>query len=138
MHREQADSIMKRSLVKRNYDFDRPSLPIAWAAFTEFIRVPLQGLTTVTFGAEFSQFRDRDDVLWVSFMRQVQESDGIGWSCGCLLSRLAPRELVGVEQGRWWWAEHGTIEQWISEVEHMAPFTVVIALDGWKWEGLSE
>ena len=138
MRREQADFAMQRSLAERAFDFDKPSLQIAWSAFTDFIRIPLAGLTTITFGAEFSQFDDRDDVLWVSLMRRVQELDGTGWSCGCLLSRPAPKELRGIQQSRWWWAERGTIEQWISDVEHMGPFMEVVALGGWKWEGFSE
>ncbi len=138
MHRDQADSAMQRSLVERAFDFDKPSLQIAWSAFTEFIRLPLDGLAAATFGVDFSQFDDRDDVLWVSFMRRFQEPDGTGWSCGCLMSRTAPRELLGIQQSRWWWAEHGTIEQWISDVEHMHLFTEVVALGGWKWEGFSE
>ena len=138
MRREFADSAMQRSLVERAFDFSRPSLQIAWSAFTEFIRIPLDGLTTVTLGAEFRQFDDRDKVLWVSLMRRVQESDGTGWSCGCLLSRTAPSALLGIQQSRWWWEEHGTIEQWISDVEQMRPFAEVVALEGWKWEGFSE
>jgi len=129
---------MQRLLVERQFDFSSPSLRIAWAAFIEFVRVPLDGLATVTFGVEFSQFDDRDDVLWVSFMHRVEVSDCGGWSCGCLLSRTAPRDLIGVQQSRWWWAEHGTIEQWISDVERMPSFTSAVALDGWRWEGFSE
>jgi hypothetical protein len=138
MRRELADSAMQRSLVERAFDFNRPSLQIAWSAFTEFIRMPLDGLTTVTFGAEFHQFADRDDVLWVNFMRRIQELDGTGWSCGCSLSRVAPRELRGIQQSRWWWSEHGTIDEWMSDVERMRPFAEVVVLEGWKWEGFSE
>jgi hypothetical protein len=109
MNREQPESVMQGLLIDRKFDFDRPSLAIAWTAFKEFIRLPLEGPITVTLAVEFSQFRDRDDILWVSFMRELRDPDGVGWSCGCLLSRRAPRELVGVGQGRWWWPEHGTI-----------------------------
>jgi hypothetical protein len=138
MNREQPESVMQGLLIDRKFDFDRPSLAIAWTAFKEFIRLPLEGPITVTLAVEFSQFRDRDDILWVSFMRELRDPDGVGWSCGCLLSRRAPRELVGVGQGRWWWPEHGTIEEWISDVEQMDVFGAVIALDGWRWQGLSE
>lgn len=138
MCRENADSVMQECLVGRQFDFERPSLPCAWAAFTEFVRLPLHGLATVTVGVEFAQFDDRDDVLWVSLMRRVAAPDGTGWSCGCLLSRASPPDLVGVQQSHWWWAEHGTIEKWISEVEQMPAFLTTTALDGWKWEGFSE
>jgi hypothetical protein len=138
MQREHADSVMQRLLIERHFDFRKPSVKIAWAAFQEFIRIPLEGLTTVTFGVEVSQYRDCDNILWVSFMRVLEESGGVGWYSGGLLSRPAPIDLVGVNQQRYWWAEHSTIEQWISEVEQMPSFTAVIALQGWKWEGFSE
>jgi len=138
MNQEQADSEMRALLDERRFNFDQPSLPIAWSAFTEFVRHPLEGLDTDTFGVEISQFDDRDDVLWVSFMRRVQEPDGSGWSCGCLLSCTTPRELVGVQESCWWWAEHGTIEQWISDVERKRAFAAVTTLNGWNWEGFSE
>lgn len=138
MHRNEADTLMERLLVGRGFDFAVPSLPAAWLAFTDFARSPLAGLRTVTIGVEFCQFDDRDDVLWVSFMRRFEEADGSGWSCGCLLSRTSPSALVRVQESRWWWAEHGTLEQWISEVEQMPAFVATSALDGWHWEGLSE
>jgi hypothetical protein len=128
---------MRQTLTERGFDFDSPRLHTAWTAFTDFVRVPLNGLVTVTFGAEFSQCHDRDDVLWASFMRRVESTDGSGWSSGCLLSRTAPRELLGVQQSRWWWAEHGTIEQWMSDVERMPEFGTALALNEWKWEGFS-
>lgn len=138
MHRDNADFLMQKCLFKHQFDFENPSLLDAWVAFTEFVRLPLEGLVTETVGVEIEQYDDRDDVLWVSMMRRFDALDGTGWSCGCLLSRASPPDLAGVRQGRWCWTEHETLEKWVSEVEQMPVFTKVIALDGWKWEGFSE
>ena len=110
----------------------------AWSAFQQFVRAPLDGVVTVTVGIELSQAGDRDGILWMSFLRNVEEPDGSGWSVGCSLSRRTPPELADVQESRWWWAEHGTIEQWISEVEAMPVFAACVALDGWRWEGFSD
>lgn len=76
MNREQADSIIQRMLLTREFDFAQPSLRIAWTSFKDFILMPLEGLVTVTFGAEIDQIADRDDVLWASFMRRIEEPMG--------------------------------------------------------------
>lgn len=127
-------------LSEANFDFAHPDPRIAWECFKRFAALSIPQLTTITIGFECLQYDDRDDVLWLSFVRQFEEpatADGAG-SIGCLLRRTAPPEMIGKRAQNWWWAEHGTIEEWAADVERMPSFRRCLALDGWTWEGISE
>jgi hypothetical protein len=139
-----ADDLMRRLLTEAGLDFDRPEPRVAWECFKRFVRLPIPGVSTLTVGFECSQADDRDDVLWLAFVRRFEEPaghgcGGIGWSCGCLFRLTAtPPPMLGANDAHWWWAEHGTIEAWAEEVERRPTFARCPALDGWAWEGFSE
>jgi hypothetical protein len=120
------------------FDFDHPDSGLAWVAFQRFAVRPLPGLVTVTVGFCCEHFSDRDDRLWLGFMRRLEEPSGTGWSCGCLLSVVVPQDLWGVDEANWWWEEHGTVEEWRATVEGMRAFLRCMTLSGWRWEGYSE
>jgi len=138
MPRKMADTLMQQLLLEAGFDFRHPNALSAWQAFKVFVQRPLSEGTTVTFGFECEQASDRDNTLWLSFMRHIEEADQSGWSCGCLLSRDSPPDLLGVHDRLWWWPEHGTINQWAADVEMNAIFEHCMNLDSWKWEGFSE
>lgn len=129
--------LMHQLLLEQGFDFKDPSPRMAWSAFIQFINTPIVGVRTTTFGVAFSQYDDRDDILWLSFMRRM-EMGGIGASCGCLMSRYVTQGFIGLQQSNWWWAEHGTVEEWIAEVEHMPAFNGLLTLSDWQWQGFSE
>jgi hypothetical protein len=108
--RSEADLLMRLYLQEAGIDFDRPAPSLAWAAFQRLAVRPLPGLVTVTLGYSCEHCDDRDDNLWLGFMRRLEESSGSGWSCGCLLSIAVPPDLMGVHEPFWWWQEHGTLE----------------------------
>ncbi len=129
---------MQQLLEEQGFDFKNPSPVLAWSAFTCFIRIPIDGVRTTTFGIQISQQDDRDDILWLSFMRRLDEQGGIGTSCGCLLSRPTTSEFKGIQKSNWYWPEHGPIEQWITGVEQMPAFARLLAMNGWQWQGFRE
>ncbi len=133
-----ADILIRRYLQRTGFDFDRPDPRLAWAAFQRFAMRPLPGLVTVTVGYTSEHFSDQDDKLWLGFMRRLEEPSGSGWSCGCLFSVTVPQDLKGVNESYWWWAEHGTLEEWKATVEGMRAFRKCLSLGGWCWEGFSE
>jgi hypothetical protein len=132
---EPTDAEMDRCLREVGFVPERPDPALAWEAFKAFVGRPLAGLTTITVGYECFNVDDRDDVLWLSFVRQVEDAAGMGWGCGCVFSRAVPKEMSGVSKGDWWWAEHGTLAAWIAGVEASASFRACVGLGGWRWEG---
>ena len=136
--RSEADVLMRLNLQEAGFDFDRPAPRLAWAAFQRFAVRPLPGLVTVTVGYFCEHCDDRDDNLWLGFMRRLEESSGSGWSCGCLLSIAVPPDLMGVHEAFWWWQEHGTLEEWRATVVGMRSFQRCLTMSGWRWEGFSE
>jgi hypothetical protein len=138
MSRDQADKLMQQLLIEAGFNVNAPQASVAWHAFKTFVERPLSEGDTVTFGFECNQYGDRDNVLWLSFMRHITVRNGSGWSCGCLFSRIRPPDLQDVHDRLWWWPEHGTIDQWATDVERRSTFVRCLELDGWKWEGFSE
>ncbi|PWT83530.1 MAG: hypothetical protein C5B58_06435 [Acidobacteria bacterium] len=138
MEREIADEMMWRCLVEAGFDTARPDPRLAWSAFKRFVVQHVPRVHTVTVGYECNPLADLDEILWLSFMRRVEEPRGLGWSCGCLLSIQVPTELSGITDSYWWWSEHGTLAEWQSMVESRAVFQRCLALGPWRWEGLSE
>jgi hypothetical protein len=45
--------------------------------------------------------------------------------------------MIGVNDGNYWWAEHGTLQTWAHDVERMPTFIRCLALDGWTWDGFN-
>jgi len=138
MERAAVNRLMELRLQEVGFIFDKPSLRVAWAAFRSFAPVPLAGLSTITVGFSCDNADYRDDVLWLSFMRRLEEPSGLGWSCGCLFSIRVPEDLRGIADKNWWWPEHGGLDDWAAAVEAMPAFQRCCALDGWRWEGFSE
>jgi hypothetical protein len=138
MERDLADDMMRRCLREVGFDMDRPDLHLAWSAFKYFIVQDVPQVQTLTAGYECNNQPDRDEILWLSFMRRVEESAGIGWSCGCLLSIQVPMELQGVGDSCWWWPEHGSLPEWQTAVESRQVFQRCLAPGPWRWEALSE
>ncbi len=136
--RSEADALMRLDLQETGFDVDRPTPRLAWAAFRHFAVRPLPGLVTVTVGYFCEHCDDRDDKLWLGFMRTLEEPSGSGWSCGCLLSIAVTHDLMGTYERFWWWREHGTLEEWRATVEGMPAFQRCLAMSGWRWEGFSE
>ena len=132
------DELMRDSLARASFDFDRPHPLVAWEAFKSFVVQPVPGQKTVTIGFTCYHASDRDQTLWLEFARQlVDEASGIGQNCGCGFSRPVPADLNVIDKGNWWWAEHGTIAQWFRDVEAMPEFRRCVELDGWRFEGYS-
>jgi hypothetical protein len=136
--RNTADALMALCLEDAGFDFGRPDPRLAWVAFQHFAVRTLPGLFTVTAGYFCEHFPDRDDGLWLGFMRRLEEPSGSGWSVGCLFSVDVPQDLWGVNERHWWWEEHGKLEEWRATVEGMRVFERCLTLSGWRWEGFSE
>jgi hypothetical protein len=136
---ERASEAMRRLLADAGFDFGRPDPRVAWTCFKAFASVPILGVTAHTVGFECIQYDDRDDVVWLSFLRDVGGPDetDVRWQVGCAFSRIAPPHLRGASAANWWWPEHGTLDAWARDVERMAAFRDCVSLDGWKWEGVS-
>ena len=132
------EHIAQEHLRGAGVDLKAPDVRAVWRAFKAFAAAPITEPRTVTIGYEATNAADRDRVLWLSFMRSVETDDGVGWHVGYVLSRPVPSSLVGIEDGKWWWAEHLTLDAWFVEVEGSAVFRQCLALDGWKWEGFSD
>ena len=132
-----AEAVMRQSLAAADFDFDRPDPRLAWAAFRAFAARPLPGVVTVNVGVECYNAADRDGVLWLEFARSLEGPGGVGWRCGCLLSRPVPADLAAVSESLWWWAEHGTQVEWAAAAEQLPGFSTCLRLCGWQWEGFS-
>lgn len=132
----EADDSMRRDL--QELGFDRPAPGLAWTAFRRFAARPLAGLATVTVGYFCEHVADRDDTLWLGFMRRLEEPPGTGWSCGCLLRTTVPRELTGVNDALWWWPEHGSLDAWRAAVEQRQALQKCLLVEIWRWAGFSE
>jgi hypothetical protein len=75
---------MRSILVEASFDFARPDPRLAWECFKRFIHLPLPGVSTTTISFECMQVDDRDDVLWLSFMRHLEQGEyGL---CGCVVA----------------------------------------------------
>jgi hypothetical protein len=138
MPREYADTLMQRLLTDAGFDFDKPSLPIAWNCFKHFAQQPLPEVATNCSGFECHQVGDQDDVLWFSLMRQVVEPDQFGWSCGCMLSCASPPQLKNVQDRYWWWPEQESFGSWVNTVEQNQRFIACLSIGNWQWQGFSE
>jgi hypothetical protein len=132
-----AEAMMQQSLSEVGFDFARPEPTLEWAAFRAFAARPLPGIVTINVGVECNHVADRDGVLWLELARSLEGPGGVGWRCGCLLSRPVPVELVAVSEALWWWAEHGTLTEWAADAERLPAFAACLALDGWQWDGFS-
>ena len=132
------DDLMRQELLRASFDFDRPAPAVGWKAFKSFVLKPVPGQKTIAIGFSCHHAVDRDQTLWLEFARQLEdEATGIGQNCGCGFSRTVPADLNGVNKGNWWWAEHGTSDQWFLEVEPMPEFKRCAALEDWRFEGYS-
>jgi hypothetical protein len=136
--RQQAEELARHCLVNAGFDFAAPSPRTAWKAFKAFAAAPLTEPPTASIGYEAYQASDRDRVLWLSFVRNVETTDGVGWHVGYVLSCPAPSALVGVHDSNWWWPEHLTLQAWFAEVENNDVLRDCMAADGWRWEGFSD
>lgn len=129
------DQLILSELARASFDFERPRPLVAWEAFKSFVVRPIPGQKTISIGFSCYHSSDRDQTLWLEFARQLEdEASRIGQNCGCGFSRPVPADLNGINKSSWWWAEHGTIEQWFRDVESTPAFNLCIALDGWRWE----
>lgn len=133
--RQSAEDEMRAALDGVGFDYGRPDPQVAWWAFLDFIGRPLPGLTTATIGVTCYNADDRDDVLWLEYVRELEGPGEVGQLCGCVLTRTVPAELRGVSRNHWWWAEHGTIAEWGAYAQEMPEFAACLELVGWKWEG---
>jgi len=131
------DDLMRQELIRANFDFDRPRPAAAWEAFKLFIRQPIPGQQTVTVGFTCCNIADRDRTLWLEFARQLKDDAGFGHNCGCAFSRPVPDDLRAVDKGNWWWPQHGSLDQWIRDVETIPEFIRCVALPDWRFEGYS-
>jgi hypothetical protein len=130
-----AELLMQQALGAAGFDSEAADLGVAWETFRKFAEMPLRPLQTATVGYECFHVDDRDDVLWVMFVRQVEDDAEIGWQIGCVFSRPVPAELWGIAESNWWWREHGGFAEWVAEVEGMKGFRACMAMGGWRWEG---
>ena len=135
--RQAPESVMAQALADVGFDADRPDPSAAWQAFRRFTAAPLVNVITVTVGYECEHDDDRDDVLWLIFSRVLEDAAGVGWSCGCCLSRPVPDPMRSVRESDWWWPEFGTLAQWLDGVERLPFFRACLRLDGWRWAGFS-
>ena len=131
------DELMRQELLRADFDFTNANLIAAWRAFKSFIVRPIDGQKTITIGFTCYHAADRDRTLWLEFARQLEDDSGIGQNCGCGFSRPVPDDLDGVDKGKWWWPEHGTVDQWIRDIETMPEFVRCVALEDWRFEGYS-
>jgi hypothetical protein len=118
-------------LVRRGFSTEEPDILLAWDAFTEFAAAPIPSMPDFCVGYVCFHESDRDEVLWLEFVRQNEA----GVRCGCVFSRVVPKELWGVSESWWWWPEHGTLADWVARVELMTGFNICPYLSGWEWEG---
>jgi hypothetical protein len=135
---QQAEELARQFLVRAGFDFAAPSPQTAWEAFKAFAAAPLAEPPTTAIVYEAYQEADRDRVLWLSFVRNVETADGAGWHVGYVLSCSAPSALIGVHDSKWWWPENLTLEAWFAEVENSAVLRACMAVGGWRWEGFSD
>jgi hypothetical protein len=132
----ETERVMRDLLLGGGFAFDDPDPRRGWEAFKVFVRTSLPGLETYTVGYECLHVDDRDDVLWLSFVRRFHPDTGVP-DCGCVFSRAVPVKLWAVNDFNWWWPEHGTLAEWFSEVERMRTFGVCTGMAGWRWEGFA-
>jgi hypothetical protein len=135
---QHAEDLARQCLVRAGFDFAAPSPRTAWEAFKVFAEAPLADPPTITIGYEAYQASDRDRVLWLSFVRSVETSEGLGLHVGYVLSCSAPTALVGAHDRSWWWPEQLPLEAWFAEVENRAVWRDCMAAGGWRWEGFSD
>ncbi len=138
MENSYTDGIMRKYLTEIGFDFNHPEPLKAWKAFKLFSIEEIPTVKTIAIGFEIQQYSDRDDILWLSYMRQFEDNMGVGWSSGCLLSTKSPEELKGLSKSNWWWAEFGIIEDWFTIVEVTYIHKQCFQLKNWVWEGFSE
>ncbi|MCP4106085.1 MAG: hypothetical protein GY749_11190 [Desulfobacteraceae bacterium] len=131
-----SEKLLNNYLSELNFRFDSPNPNIAWSAFQRYISEPHPEIDaiTITIGYECLHVWDRDNILWLSFMRRLEGF----YSYGCLLSIEVPETLTAVSDSNWWWAEHGTRSEWCKDVQKMSSFQICMQLKGWCWEGFSE
>lgn len=125
-------------LVRQGFDFASPDPAIAWRIFKEFVQIPLPGYTTIQIGCECLHVWDRDDVLWLQFVWQL-DSEVLEPEIGCLFSREVPREMAKASENLWWSPEQEnncpdwTLEAFFAAVEDQPRFKLCLELGGWKW-----
>jgi hypothetical protein len=136
--RHQAEDLARQHLSAAGFVVDAPDPRLAWRAFRTFAVAPMASPRTTAIAYEVYQESDRDRIVWLSFVRNVESSDGVGWHVGYVLSRPAPESLIGEQDHSWWWPEDGSLDDWFAEVERRATFAACMALDGWTWEGFSD
>jgi hypothetical protein len=139
MHDERAfDELMRQELSRAGFDPKAPRPAAAWEAFKAFVVRPVPGQKTITIGFTCYQDDRRDETLWLGFARRMEgEVDGVGGDCGCAFSSPVTEGLTGFEVENWWWAEHGSLDDWYAEVEAMPVFRKCMEATGWRFEGYS-
>jgi hypothetical protein len=136
--RERADDLVRQALNAAKFDFAWPDPRVAWEAFKAFAARDVPEFTTTTLGYSAYNASDRDAVLWLSFVRNIEQNDGVGWHSGCVLTTSVPNALRGVDDQSWWWAEYLTLDSWFAEVEKNPVFQECLSLADWKWSGFSD
>jgi hypothetical protein len=125
---------MAECLSEEGFDYARPDVNVAWRAFKRFLDRPLDE-GTYTVGFELEHVWDRDTTLFLEFVRELGEEDGTRGRVGCGFSCEVPAKLWGVHASHWWWAEHGTLSEWLAQVETDEAFIAATRVRSWRWEG---
>ena len=130
-------------LEERGFNFNHPNPTLAWEVFREYVQSPNDNLTTSQIGFESLHVWDCDDILWLSFVRDI-EMETHGFSVGCLMSRNVPEELTRVSESIYWssaqeesQAELGlswTLKMFFEMVEATEEFKMCMKLSGWAWK----
>lgn len=126
----------ERTLV---YESEGVALDIrsSWHAFKGFAE-QLTDEQRAGFGVEISNHESNPDVLWAEWRINVLNDDGYGGQVGFLWFRDVTPELLGINQGLFYWPQcEKSLEDFWRQVEAMSAFQVALSLDEWQPERIN-
>lgn len=109
----------------------------SWRAFKGFA-TQLTDEQRAGFGVEISNHESNPELLWAEWRINVVNDDGCGGQVGFLWFRDVTPELLGINQGLFYWPQcEKSLEDFWRQVEAMPAFQVALSLDEWKPERIN-
>lgn len=135
--RSGADAEMAACLEARGFRRSKPDPRVAWNAFLDFAKRDLPELKTTCIGFEITTHDDRGDEFFLSFVRQMETGEGLGFNCGCVLTCEVPSTCPGGWSADWWWSSAESFEEWLARANSSVLLRFCLEMTGWRWSDFS-
>lgn len=109
----------------------------SWRVFRTFVE-QLTDEQRAGVGVEIENHESSPDVLWAEWRINVVNDDNYSGHVGFLWFREVTPELLGINQGLFYWPEREkSLEDFWRQVEAMPAFQIALSLDDWKRERIN-